>query len=234
MEEEGECGSRGGNKKNNKNKTTPIPAPPFHSRESGNLPIGGQRPHRFVLLSFAPLARESGDSRFRGNGSQGECCIIPVMILKNYGCVWYHIGRKAVRHFDDMDMTDECQLDVYLYALGLMKKHGLRSVADVGCGSAYKLITYLGDYDTLGLEVAANIPALRERYPGRQFAESDFQGKPPAADVVICSDVIEHLTDPDVLLDFLRRATCRFLIIATPIRIDKLRFLWQKPIYFTP
>ena len=151
------------------------------------------------------------------------------MILKNYGCVWYHTGRKAVPHFDDMDWTDECQLEVYLYALGLMKKHGLRSVADVGCGSAYKLITYLGDYDTLGLEVAANIPVLRARYPGRQFAESDFQGKPPVADVVICSDVIEHLTDPDALLRFLRRATCRFLIIATPVRIDKLRFLWQKP-----
>ena len=151
------------------------------------------------------------------------------MILKNYGCVWYHTGRKAVPHFDDMDWTDECQLEVYLYALGLMKKHGLRSVADVGCGSAYKLITYLGDYDTLGLEVAANIPALRTRYPGRQFAESDFQGKPPVADVVICSDVIEHLTDPDALLLFLRRATCRFLIISTPVRINKLRFLWQKP-----
>ena len=155
------------------------------------------------------------------------------MILKNYGCAWYHTGRKAVPHFDDTEYTDECQLEVYLYALGLMKKHGLRSVADVGCGSAYKLITYLGDYNTLGLEVAANIPALRERYPGRQFAESDFQGKPPTADVVICSDVIEHLTDPDALLFFLRRATCRFLIIATPTRIDKLRFLWQKPKHLT-
>ena len=151
------------------------------------------------------------------------------MILKNYGCAWYHTGRKAVPQHDDLGLTDECQLEVYLYALGLMKKHGLRSVADVGCGSAYKLITYLGEYDTLGLEVAANIPALRSRYPDRQFAESDFQGNPPTADVVICSDVIEHLTDPDALLDFLRRTTCRFLIISTPARIDKLRFLWQKP-----
>ena len=38
----------------------------FHSRESGNLPVfaafGGE---------FAPLALESGDSRFRGNGDGG-------------------------------------------------------------------------------------------------------------------------------------------------------------------
>ena len=47
----------------------------FHSRESGNLPVfaafGGE---------FAPLALESGDSRFRGNGGWFFCyffCFLP-------------------------------------------------------------------------------------------------------------------------------------------------------------
>jgi hypothetical protein len=66
-------------------------------------------------------------------------------------------ARRHYHHHDDSSLEDQWQLEVYLCALGLMKKHGLRSVIDIGCGSAYKLVTYLGDYDTVGLELPVNI-----------------------------------------------------------------------------
>ena len=61
---------------------------------------------------------------------------------KRYAIKRIYRARSAYHHFDDSGREDEWQLEVYLHALGLMKKHNLKSVIDVGCGSAYKLITY--------------------------------------------------------------------------------------------
>lgn len=72
-----------------------------------------------------------------------------------------------------------------------MKKFGLKSVLDIGCGSAYKLITYLGEYETVGLDLPDTVHVLRERYPEREWRLSDFAASQGVcADLVICADVI--------------------------------------------
>lgn len=138
---------------------------------------------------------------------------------KNYCIKPFYRTRTHYHHFDDSAMKDEWQLEVYLYALGLMKKHQLKSVVDLGCGSAYKLITYLGEYDTLGLELPENIDLLNQKYPERQWGLSDFSVDPGInTDLIICSDVIEHIVDPDDLLDYIKSMTFKYLIISTPDR----------------
>jgi len=127
--------------------------------------------------------------------------------------------RDKYHHYNDLTLEDEWQLEVYLHALGLMKKYGLNSVVDIGCGSAYKLITYLGEYQTIGLEVPDNVKSLKEKYPDKQWEVSDFNADLHiTADVVICSDVIEHLIDPDDLLGFIKRISYKYLILSTPDR----------------
>ncbi len=143
-------------------------------------------------------------------------------------------GWKNYHHFDDSPFEDEWQLEVYLHALGLMKKHGLRSVVDIGCGSGYKLVTYLGDYDTLGLELPVNVEKLQAKYPDKRWAVSDFSNKPDiVTDVVVCSDVIEHLVDPDELLNFIQGISFQYLVLSTPDR-GLLYKPWQWRYYGPP
>lgn len=130
-------------------------------------------------------------------------------------------SRTEYCHHDDLPLRDEWQLEVYLHALGLLKKHGLRGpVVDVGCGSGYKLATYLGEYPTVGLELPENVPELRLRYPWKRWEVCDLSGPPPVAEasVVVCADVIEHLVDPDELLAYLGRIRWRYLVLSSPAR----------------
>jgi hypothetical protein len=128
-------------------------------------------------------------------------------------------SRKEYVHFDDLGQEDGWQLEVYLRAYGMMKKNQWTCVADVGCGSAYKLLTYLGDFETIGYELPVNVEELKSRYPDRRWEISDFDGGHAiSADLIICSDVIEHLVNPDTLLSYLQKQEFKILILSTPER----------------
>lgn len=102
---------------------------------------------------------------------------------------------------------------------GSDEKNNFKSVVDIGCGSAYKLVTYLGEYETLGLELPVNVELLRNKYPDKAWMVSDFSLTPDIkTDVIICSDVIEHLVDPDELLDYIKKISYKYLILSTPDR----------------
>ena len=48
---------------------------------------------------------------------------------------------------------------------------------------------------------------------------SDVSAKPNiTTDVIVCSDVIEHLVDPDELLDYIKAISYKYLILSTPDR----------------
>ena len=138
---------------------------------------------------------------------------------KKYCIKESYVSRDGYIHYDDLGCEDEWQLEVYLHALGLMKKYGFKKVLDIGCGSGYKLMTYLGDYDTIGLELGMNLEFLKEKYPDRVWLESDFKiNHQIDVDVIICSDVIEHIVDPDLLLEYINQMNFKFLVISTPDR----------------
>ena len=140
-------------------------------------------------------------------------------MINNYCIDPSYQSRTEYHHYDDQDEEDQWQLEVYLHALGLMKKYQLGSVIDIGCGSAFKLVTYLGEYSTFGIELPANVEFLRQKYPDREWIESDISTNSSLiADVVICSDVIEHLVDPDELLNYIKTISFRYLVLSTPDR----------------
>ena len=47
---------------------------------------------------------------------------------------------------------------------------------------------------------------------------SNFDSTPKQADMVICADVIEHVDDPDELIEFIKKMNFKHLIISTPDR----------------
>jgi hypothetical protein len=127
--------------------------------------------------------------------------------------------RVEYSYYDDRTNSDGYQDEVYRYAREVADEYGLKSIADVGCGSAYKLMKHFKDKETIGLDVAETYEALRRRYPDRQWAISNFDDEePPTADLVIASDVIEHLLYPDQMMAYILRTKPKYVVISTPDR----------------
>lgn len=127
--------------------------------------------------------------------------------------------RAENAFFDDTKLKDEWQREVYLYASNVMKVEGLKTVCDLGCGSGFKLIEYLGDFDTIGIDLEPTVAFLRTHYPNRVWKEADLEATDVApADVVICADVIEHVLDPDKMVRFIKRLAKKYAVISTPDR----------------
>lgn len=123
------------------------------------------------------------------------------------------------RYYDDTGNSDGWQEEVYVFAREIADKYGLKTVADIGCGSGFKLLKYFHDRTTVGLDVAETCKVLQKRYPDRQWATADFSSAEPVrADLVIASDVIEHLVDPDALLSYIARTAAQYAVISTPDR----------------
>jgi SAM-dependent methyltransferase len=127
--------------------------------------------------------------------------------------------RASGAYFDDTASTDDWQKEVYERARDIMRTQRLTSIYDVGCGSAYKLINILGEYDTTGFDVPKTIDVVKARYPDRKWLSPCFNDiSLPKADLVICADVIEHVDDPDSLLRFVVNCAKKWIIISTPDR----------------
>lgn len=119
--------------------------------------------------------------------------------------------------YNDAGMRDEWQKEVYEYARHQFNLNGMGSVWDIGTGSGYKLLKNFGDVDTLGTDLTPTVEWLNTTYPTRKWSDSFevFTGY----DMIICSDVIEHIPDPDPLLDTIEAANPKLIVFSTPERM---------------
>lgn len=133
-----------------------------------------------------------------------------------------YISRSQYHHHDDRTFTDGSQNEVYSYAYELLIKNNYKNVIDIGCGSAFKLMKYFNEFNTIGYEIEPTLSYLRDTYPKRQWRNSDPQNSENSTtDILICADVIEHLVDPNTLFKFIKQFKYKILILSTPDR-DKL------------
>jgi 2-polyprenyl-6-hydroxyphenyl methylase/3-demethylubiquinone-9 3-methyltransferase len=124
--------------------------------------------------------------------------------------------------------TRYTQVHAYLEAAKLMRSEGLGSVLDVGCGIAYKLVTYLEPVaeTSVGIDQQTAIDLARKLHPQARsrFVVTDLERSAETGlgtfDLVVSIDVIEHLLDPDLLLDFIRAHCHResWVVLSTPER----------------
>jgi SAM-dependent methyltransferase len=111
------------------------------------------------------------------------------------------------------------QREVYATARILADVLGLQTVLDFGCGSGFKLMQYFGDRDTLGVDLAPAVNHLRSEYPNRRWhVDEGLLITIPGPDLLICSDVIEHVDDPDKMCDRIKHIGPKWLVISTPDR----------------
>ncbi len=120
------------------------------------------------------------------------------------------------------------QYYVYKYVRDLMMKKKLNSVVDIGCGVATKLMEIVSPLakEVCGIDQKDAVLYCRRKYKNSnaKFLEDNFE-KPnlknyPKFDIVICCDVIEHLEDPDILLNYIKKFASKdtIIIISTPER----------------
>lgn len=143
--------------------------------------------------------------------------------MKRYKIKQDYLINTNPSHHNDISYTDGSQNEVYSFCKKLTDSNNLKSVLDIGCGSAYKLIKYFSELDTLGIETEPCYSFLNETYPDRKWLLSgdpskSFPDVNVHSDLVICSDVIEHIIDPDTLLDFISSLDFKYLVISTPDR----------------
>jgi SAM-dependent methyltransferase len=134
-------------------------------------------------------------------------------------------------HHDDRSYSDEAQDEVYEFAKNFLDENNYNTVIDIGCGSGYKLIKYFEKNWTIGIETEPCLSFLKSNYPNREWINS---GKPEESfpnfnkkcDIVICADVIEHILNPDNLIEYINSFDYNYLIISTPDReILRSRFM---------
>lgn len=136
--------------------------------------------------------------------------------MKNYFIKQDYKVRLDNRFYNDINLKDEWQKEVYEYARRQFDIYGFKSVWDIGTGSGYKLLKNFGDVDTLGTDLPPTVEWLKKTYPNHEWSDS-FEVF-PNYDMIICSDVIEHIPDPDPLLDTIEAAKPKLIIFSTPDR----------------
>jgi hypothetical protein len=130
----------------------------------------------------------------------------------------YEHRRQAI-YYDDTENTKEWQQEVYRFAREVFDQKKLEAVCDIGCGSAYKLVKYFKGLHTIGLDVRQTCEWLTRKYPHLTWMELDFKAIPAIRpDLVIASDVIEHLLDPDELIRYILKRDPKYVVFSTPDR----------------
>jgi SAM-dependent methyltransferase len=122
-------------------------------------------------------------------------------------------------YFDDTSFKDEYQDDVYDAAEATLKENDFKSIVDIGTGSGFKLIKHFDKYDTFGIDLEPTVTFLRRQYPEKKWGglhELPVDGR---YDVFICSDVIEHIPEPNGFLEELLKYDFKKIVFSTP---DKL------------
>jgi hypothetical protein len=106
-------------------------------------------------------------------------------------------------------------------------EHGVRSIHDIPCGdfnwmpdllARLRTVTYRG-FDIVEPALARN----KDRHPTREFRVLDITTTvPPAADLIFCKDLLNHLGDEDAkrAIENMRRSRSTFLLASNNIGFD--------------
>lgn len=121
------------------------------------------------------------------------------------------------------------QWHIYDYALELVRRNRIKNVLDVGCGAATKLVGMLsGSANIHGIDQPSAIEYCKATHHVGSFYADNLEAPKVYIDLpfglIICSDVIEHMVDPDILIRYIKSFCNKdtYVLFSTPDR-DRLR-----------
>ncbi len=134
--------------------------------------------------------------------------------------------RPQPEYFDDDLGGVVWQPDVYGDAGRVAARLGAKRIIDVGAGDGTKLADLHPTFELIGIDFGANVDRSEARFPYISWRRHDLDTEdvlPLSVEeldgaVVVCSDVIEHLRAPHLLLRKLRGAldNAGAVLISTP------------------
>ncbi len=136
-------------------------------------------------------------------------------------------------HAQYLDAPGDLIYQPHVYALAgfLAERSGVQWIVDIGCGAGQKLQTLSKRFSILGIDCSSALNIAKDAIPQGKFIEFDLEHGLPLIpedilrdSVVVCSDVIEHLREPQQLMQGLVGVSkiAPFLLISTPDR-DRVR-----------
>lgn len=100
----------------------------------------------------------------------------------------------------------EATKDYRAFVEEFMRRHEVRSVVDAGCGDwTFSSAMDWSHVSYLGVDIASDVvDTLKKKYsrPNVSFMVGDITDELPAADLLLCKDVLEHLPS-DMILKFI-------------------------------
>lgn len=127
-----------------------------------------------------------------------------------------------------LKVQERFQVPVYRLALQRARERRTGLVVDIGCGSGKKLTRFFESFPgrVIGVDQESGIAIARHRSSTLEWICGDLEDdqlwrdlRNVRPDLVICSDVIEHLRDPITLLNRLSSLVgSGLLILSTPDR----------------
>lgn len=137
-------------------------------------------------------------------------------------------SRRFPLYFDDAAADLTYQPDVYEIVGELARVAGVRTIVDLGCGNASKLLSLRPTFQTIGVDIGRNLEGCRKAEPACEWVSVDLekqviddgQWASWAPAVIVCADVIEHLIDPSKLLESVLNGLNRgcLAVFSTPDR----------------
>lgn len=131
------------------------------------------------------------------------------------------------------------QFPVYRYCMEIIHKKGVKSLTDIGCGFGTKLALInnrFPEIEIVGIDQESAIAECQKRFDFGNWYSDDLECPKVdfhriKADLVVCSDVIEHVTDPDAVLRYLIRSVKSdgMIVISTPDRESMYRTAMVSP-----
>jgi len=149
--------------------------------------------------------------------------------MKNYGIKPEYEHRKEARYYTEDDNVSNVihQPHVYRFAEFLAQKKGCKYIIDLGCGKAGKLVALSPQMHIIGVDHGQNIEYCQKKHKRGKWIKADLERGEVNIDIeilkqsfIVCSDVIEHLLNPDnimQLLDYLLEYA-QGAIVTTPER----------------
>src|SRR6266545_2238502 len=124
--------------------------------------------------------------------------------------------------WDDMKKYGPFSCHLRRIIKSMIRPLDFKSVLDVGCGQGSFLQELQSDFPNIkpyGIDISsAAIELAQKRIPGGQFRVLDVTDSSldERCDLVVCSEVLEHIPDDVSALQHLRKITGKYLLVSTP------------------